>query len=386
MRLWIIFGSLMFYWNLCAQGVKLEPYLSGFSFPLYVTTAKDGTKTLYVVEQGGTIKIVNNANIQEKPFLDIQDRVKSGGERGLLGLTCSPQFKKNKKFYVNYTHEEKGELKTRISEFRSDNTSREKVILEFDQPYSNHNGGGIEFGPDGFLYIGTGDGGFRGDPHNNSQNLSTLLGKILRIDVSSKEPYSIPKDNPFVSQKEARGEIWAYGLRNPWRFSFDRKTHLLIAGDVGQDLWEEIDIIEKGKNYGWRVMEGNHCYRPSKNCSQKGLTLPVYEYGRKEGQSITGGYIYRGKKLKSLYGWYIYGDYAEGRIWGIKFKGSEILEHKLLLDTHLSISSFGEDHDGEIFVIDHDGGVIYRLVSDFRPKKSFRRGHGICWRLRVLKD
>ncbi|MDH4068614.1 MAG: PQQ-dependent sugar dehydrogenase, partial [Dehalococcoidia bacterium] len=241
----------------------------------------------------------------------------------------------------------------------------EVVIMEVAQPYSNHNGGQLAFGPDGYIYIGLGDGGSGGDPLGNGQNLSTLLGSILRIDVSGLSApgdYEIPADNPFVGIEGARPEIWAYGLRNPWRFSFDSETGLLWAGDVGQNLWEEIDIISKGANYGWNIMEGFHCYSPSTDCNQSGLTLPVVEYGRSQGCSVTGGYVYRGAQIASLQGHYIYGDYCSGNIWALAYDGSAVTENKLLVDSSLSITSFGVDVTGNLYILDRQGG-IYTLVQ-----------------------
>ena len=353
-----------------AKNYPLEKIVSGLTRPLYVTSARDGSDLLYVVEQDGLIKTLKNGKIQKEPFLNIEKQVRAGGERGLLGLAFHPDFKKNGKFYVNYTFQ-KNTLKTRIAEFTiSKRATRalpatERVILEVDQPYSNHNGGQIEFGPEGYLYIGVGDGGSGGDPHGHGQNRNTLLGSILRIDVNHPKTYGIPRDNPFSGQKNMKQEIWAYGLRNPWRFSFDRKTGRLFAADVGQDQWEEIDLIEKGKNYGWNIMEGNHCY--SLNCPMAGLALPMDEYGHDQGYSVTGGYVYRGQKIKSLYGYYIYGDYGSGRIWAIHYDGKRVVEKKLLMDTTLAISSFGEDAVGELYVVDHQGTVYLLKESQSAP-------------------
>jgi glucose/arabinose dehydrogenase len=235
----------------------------------------------------------------------------------------------------------------------------ESILLEIAQPFSNHKGGRLVFGPDGYLYLGPGDGGSAGDPNGNGQNRSVLLGKILRIDVA-QSPYGIPPDNPFAGNTEGfREEIYAYGVRNPWRFSFDSVTGWLWVADVGQDLYEEIDIVEKGKNYGWNIMEGKHCYG-SPQCSTAGLVLPIWEYSHHEGQSITGGFVYRGAKLPELSGAYIYGDFVAGKIWALRYDGQAAPTNSLLSDTNLNISSFGIDKDGEIYFLAFDG-KIYTL-------------------------
>ena len=241
----------------------------------------------------------------------------------------------------------------------------EVIIMEVEQPYANHNAGQLAFGPDGYLYIALGDGGSAGDPLGNGQNLTTMLGSILRIDVSGLSgpgDYEIPADNPFVGIEGAREEIWAYGLRNPWRFSFDSETGLLWAGDVGQNSLEEIDIITKGANYGWNIMEGSQCYSPATSCNQSDLTLPVAEYDHSQGCSVTGGYVYRGEQITSLQGYYIYGDYCSGNIWALAYDGSVVTENLLLVDSELSITSFGEDLAGNLYILDRQGG-IYTLVE-----------------------
>jgi glucose/arabinose dehydrogenase len=241
----------------------------------------------------------------------------------------------------------------------------EVTIMEIEQPFSNHNGGQIAFGPDGYLYISMGDGGSAGDPQRNGQNLGTLLGSILRIDVSGLSgtgDYEIPIDNPFINTAGARAEIWAFGLRNPWRFSFDMETGLLWAGDVGQNMWEEIDIITKGANYGWNIMEGFHCYSPTTGCDQSGLTLPIVEYDHSQGCSVTGGYVYRGDKIPSLQGYYIYGDYCSGNIWALGYHGNTVSRNMLLVESGLSITSFSEDLAGNLYILSREGG-IYILVQ-----------------------
>jgi glucose/arabinose dehydrogenase len=339
----------------------------GFKAPLGLFHAGDGSRRLFIVEQQGTIQIWKNGRLSNKPFLDIQDRVTSGGEKGLLGLAFHPKFSENHRLFVNYTSPSKG-LHTVISEFtlgdhpnKADKKS-ERILLTIPQPYPNHNGGNIVFGPDGYLYIGMGDGGSANDPHGNGQSLSTLLGKMLRIDVDKREtdkPYGIPLDNPFVGQPKVVPEIWAYGLRNPWRFSFDPATGFLYTGDVGQDAREEIDVIQKGKNYGWNIMEGTLC-TPGVNpqCDKKGLELPILDYPRSEGTVIIGGYVYRGNLIPALCGVYLYADYGNGRIFGLRYDGKAVTDHRTLLKTHRTLTSLGEDEQRELYVVDGAGEVL----------------------------
>ncbi len=348
--------------------IELQPIATGFTRPVYLTHAGDGSGRLFVVEQAGVIKIIRNGQTLATPFLDIRDRIESGGEKGLLSIAFHPKYKENGRFFVNYTARKEGLLKTVIAEYRVSTANpdvadrAEKIILEIEQPFGNHNGGLNKFGPEGFLYIGMGDGGAAGDPFNFAQNLEALLGKILRIDIESQLPYAIPADNPFVTKPDARGEIWAYGLRNPWRFSFDRCTGRLFAGDVGQDRIEEIDLIEKGKNYGWKIMEGSQCYDPPTLCNTQGLELPIAEYDHSLGCSVTGGYVYRGRQYPALVGHYLFGDYCSGRIWSLTEDSSGRWTMRQLLDSPLSISSFGEDEQGELYVV-HYGGAIYRVTA-----------------------
>jgi glucose/arabinose dehydrogenase len=327
---------------------------------------------IFVTEQRGVIYAFSANNSQQaNVFLDITDRVNEGGdEEGLLGLAFDPNYQEDGYFYVYYSAADP--RRSVISRFSLDqedpdvaDAESEVIIMEVAQPYSNHNAGQLAFGSDGYLYIGLGDGGSAGDPQGNGQNLGTLLGSILRIDVSGLSApgdYEIPADNPFVGTEDARAEIWAYGLRNPWRFSFDPETGLLWAGDVGQNLWEEIDIITKGANYGWNIMEGFHCYSPSTGCNQSGLTLPVVEYDHSQGCSVTGGYVYRGDQMASLQGYYIYGDYCSGNIWALAYDGNAVTENILLVDSDLSITSFGVDLAGNLYILDRQGG-IYTLVQ-----------------------
>jgi glucose/arabinose dehydrogenase len=334
----------------------------------------DGTSDLiFVTEQRGIIYAFSASNPQQANiFLDITDRVNRGGnEEGLLGLAFDPDYQENGCFYVYYSADNpRRSVLSRFSLHQEDTAvadpESEIIIMEVEQPYSNHNGGQLAFGPDGYLYIGLGDGGSAGDPEGNGQNLGTLLGSILRIDVSElSQPgdYEIPADNPFVDTTGARAEIWALGLRNPWRFSFDSQTGLLWAGDVGQGSWEEIDIIAKGANYGWNIMEGLHCYSPASGCDQSGLTLPIAEYDHSQGRcSVTGGYVYRGDQIPSLQGYYIYGDYCSGGIWALAYDGNVVTENMLLTESGLSITSFGEDLAGNLYILDRQGG-IYTLVQ-----------------------
>ena len=344
------------------------PNLS-FERPVDLQNAGDGTDRLFVVEQAGRILVFPNdpAAASAGVFLDIRDRVNDGGnEEGLLGLAFHPEYKTNGSFYVYYSVSDP--RRSRLSRFsvssqdpNAADPASEEILLEVDQPYSNHNGGQISFGPDGYLYVALGDGGSGGDPQGNGQNRSTLLGKILRIDAD-RAPYGIPPDNPFAGNTQGyREEIFAYGLRNPWRFSFDRPTGRLWAGDVGQNKYEEIDIIEAGKNYGWNVMEGKHCY-DADVCATGGLTLPVWEYPHSEGQSITGGFVYRGAALPELAGKYIYADFVSGKIWALRYDGQTPPVNDLLIDTRLNISSFGVDEAGELYLCAFDKR-IYKLAE-----------------------
>ena len=301
-----------------------------------------------------------------KTFLDIRERVNdSGNEEGLLGLAFDPEYGSNGHFYVYYSAASpRRSVVSRFTRSSEDpdraDPSSEFRFMEVGQPYSNHNGGHVLFGPDGFFYIGLGDGGAGGDPRGNAQDPSTLLGSILRIDVSALDSsggYTIPADNPFAGQSGgARQEVWAYGLRNPWRFNFDRETGVLWAADVGQQRSEEIDIIERGHNYGWNIMEGFECYRAA-SCDANGLTRPLAVYGRDSGCSVTGGYVYRGARLPALRGAYIYGDFCSGKIWGLRHHGSGVVERALIAETGLRIPAFGEGPAGELYILSFEGKV-----------------------------
>ena len=354
--------------------------------PVGMGVAGDGSNRLFVIEQPGKIRVVKGGTLLDQPFLDLTEKVDHGNvfysEKGLLGLAFHPQYKSNGKFYIYYsaaTATKGMNHKSVVAEYQvsSSNpdvaTNSGKVILEFDEPESNHNGGCLAFGPDGFLYIGTGDGGGAGDEHGtigNGQNKQTLMGKILRIDVNAASGYRIPPDNPFVGTS-AKPEIFAYGLRNPWRFSFDRKTGQIFCADVGQNEWEEIDIIEKGKNYGWRIMEGNHCYNPSTNCNKAGLTMPIAEYDHSEGKSVTGGYVYRGSKFPEMNGKYVFADWT-GPFFMLSQHAAtnEWNKYKLTLkdfEGDFYVNSFGEDEAGELYVAGQPSvgpkksGKLYRI-------------------------
>lgn len=332
----------------------------------------DGRDRIFITEQAGIVRVFSNDQdaSNSEVFLDIRDLVSTGhNEEGLLGLAFDPDYRDNGHFYLYYSAA--GARRSALSRFSISpndpnvaDPDSELVIMEILQPYGNHNGGQIAFGPDGHLYVGLGDGGKGGDPLGNGQDIGSLLGAILRIDVRGgcgNKNYCIPPDNPFIGVAGARGEIWAYGLRNPWRFSFDKETGILWSGDVGQNRWEEIDIVEKGLNYGWNVMEGAHCFSPSVGCNTVGLALPVVEYGHSDGCSVTGGYVYRGSNTPSLLGAYVYGDFCSGRIWGLRYDGVSITEHRLLVNSDLSITSFGRDLSGNLYVLSRDDG-IYKLV------------------------
>ncbi len=360
-------------------------------FPVYVC-APPGDARLFIVEQTGRIRISEDGQLRPIPFLDVGTLlpdVTGEDERGLLGLTFHPDYRTNRFFYVNYTDRQGRTVVARyttlvIDPHRADPASALE-ILRIDQPYANHNGGCLQFGPDGYLYIGMGDGGAAGDPENRAQNPLELLGKLLRIDVdvetSPSRPYSIPPDNPFVGSPGARPEIFALGLRNPWRFSFDRGTGDLWIGDVGQRTREEVDLLPSGtsgQNFGWRLMEGDGCYEPPSNCDPGGLTAPVWVYPRASGGSITGGYIYRGSLLPELSGTYFFADYVSNRIWSFRFAGgapSEFAERTSELDPVgtsriAQISSFGEDGFGELYIVDRGfgtSGEVYKLVPGEPP-------------------
>ncbi len=351
--------------------LSLTRVLTGFSNPLGITHAGDGTDRLFIVERGGRIWLVKSGASQKTLFLDVSDRViTAGGEQGLLGLAFPPDYAGKGYFYVHYSGSPDG--RTVVSRIRlssdpdSADPATEEVLLTTAQPFGNHNGGQLQFGPDGYLYIGLGDGGSGGDPLKKAQDLTSLLGKILRIDVESgAELYEIPTDNPFVNDPSAAGEIWALGLRNPWRFSFDSATGDLYIGDVGQSSLEEVNVQAAGspggENYGWSIMEGTRCFgNPS--CDTTGISLPVAEYDHSQGEcSVTGGSVYRGDAFPSMQGIYLYGDYCSGRIWGLQRQGA-FWENTFLLDSPYLISTFGEDEAGSLYLADYASGDIYRIT------------------------
>lgn len=350
--------------------VQAFPSLS-FSRPVDLQHAPDGSNRLFVVEQSGIISVFTNDSLttSKSAFLNITGKVDdSFNEEGLLGLAFHPDYASNGYFYVNYTAS--GPNLTIIARYQvSDSDSNfaspdsELILMRIERPFENHNAGQLAFGPnDGYLYIATGDGGSGGDPQNHGQRPQTLLGSMLRIDVDNVpagSTYGIPPDNPFIDSTGYQPEIFAYGLRNTWRFSFDPVTGWLWAGDVGQGQWEEVDIIEKGNNYGWKTMEGFHCYNAS-SCNQNGLTLPIHEYSHSVGISITGGYVYRGNSIPDLVGKYIYADYVFGQIWALEYDGVNPAVNSLVRDTGLNIASFGVDRDQELYICAFDG-KIYRF-------------------------
>ena len=359
--------------------VEVEKAFTNFRIerPILVTHAGDGSDRLFVPSQLGTVYVFPNDPTVEEPteFLDISDRVvyiDRENEKGFLGMAFHPKYKENGEFFVYYTPTDTKPNTVAVSRFRvskddpnkADPDSEER-LLEVKHPFWNHKGGTIAFGPDGYLYIAIGDGGLRDDPFKNGQNLKTHLAKILRIDVDHQDPgkkYAVPKDNPFVGREDALGEIWAYGLRNPWRISFDKQTGTLWCADVGQDIWEEIDLIEKGGNYGWNVREGVHKFGPNGSDPRPELIEPIWDYHHDVGKSITGGHVYRGKALPQLDGCYIYADYVAGKIWALKYDEAkkEVVANYTISGNVSPIMSFGEDEQGETYYTT-DGGLIYRL-------------------------
>ena len=367
------------------DGLSYKKIASGFKKPLYLTSHITNPNILFILEQRGMVWELMNKEKTRKPFLDIRDRVHTpifpGDERGLLGFAMSPNYHEDNSIYVNYVNNN-GE--TIISRFKG---NLEEILISFEQPYSNHNGGMLAFGPDGYLYISVGDGGSSGDPHNNGQNLENFFGSILRIDINTESGYRVPQTNPFIGLKNSKEEIWAYGIRNAWRFSFDKLTGDIYIGDVGQNSWEEINFqpasSKGGENYGWNHYEGDSIFNDSKELNN--VTMPIYVYpnnanivkvllGWKEddvhGCSVTGGYVYRGNKINSLKGHYLFADYCTGRIWSFKYKNQNISNFKELTKSinlqdekkTIYISSFGEGLNGELYILDYNG-TIYQLTS-----------------------
>jgi glucose/arabinose dehydrogenase len=354
-------------------GAHLQQVASGLSSPLYLTAPPGDLSRLFIVEQTGAIRIIKDGTLLGVPFLDISAQVLAGGEQGLLGMAFDPDYATTARFVVHYT-DLAGDTRLSMFQISADpdiaNAASQQIILTADQPYPNHNGGQVVFGPDGLLYMGLGDGGSQNDPEGRGQNLSDLLGSILRLDLHPGTSYSVPVDNPFVGQAGIRPEIWSFGLRNPWRFSFDRATGDLYIADVGQNRLEEVDVAPategsgRGANYGWNIMEGSQCLS-GEACDQDGLTLPVFEYSHAQGCSITGGYVYRGSAIPSLQGLYFFADYCEGWVRSFRHASGTALE---LTDWPTlrpggPITSFGEDAAGELYVLSSSGGV-FKVVPD----------------------
>ena len=359
-----------------ASAYTWAPVIGGLVEPVGLENAGDGSGRLFILEQTGSIRVLQNGNLLDQPFLDLRNRSgSSGSEQGLLGLAFHPNFAENGFFYVNYIDLQGDTVIARYQVSETDPNSAqpgsETPLLRIDQPYANHNGGSVVFGPDGYLYLGLGDGGSAGDPQGNGQSLATLLGKILRIDVDGGSPYLIPPDNPYA-EGGGRAEIWAYGLRNPWRIAFDRMTGDLFIGDVGQNQWEEIDLISasqvaqveaKGQafNFGWSYYEGSHLFSSEPPPGVE-IIPPITEYSHQFGCSVTGGQVYRGNLLPAWRGIYLFGDYCTGRVWGLWRDAQGTWQQQGLFENMGRITSFGEDEQGEIYLVDH-GGIIYRLAA-----------------------
>jgi glucose/arabinose dehydrogenase len=356
--------------------VALSFRVGGLARPVYMVSAKDDSGRLFIVQQGGKIRIYQNGALRSTPFLDITSTVSNGYEQGLLGLAFHPGFKTNRKLYVYFTDNGDDivirEYKTKLSNKNVVDTSTARKIIEISHPYTNHNGGSVVFGPDGYLYFGTGDGGDSDDPAERAQNINSRLGKMLRIDVNgttSTTNYRIPSSNPYLGI-DGLNEIWQIGLRNPYRFSFDRANGNMWIGDVGQGTWEEIDRAIRTSsgagrkvNWGWDVLEGTQCHEPSSGCSTSGKTGPLLQYGQSGGRcAVTGGYVYRGSAIPALVGGYVFADYCSGEIWVVDSTASPLAPKTLLLDTAHQISGFGENQAGELYVLNH-GGAMYALVQ-----------------------
>jgi glucose/arabinose dehydrogenase len=359
-------------------GVGFETVVGGLAAPLGIVNAADGSGRLFVAQQGGQIRIVRAGQLVGPPFLDIADRISSGGERGLLGVAFHPRFPEDPRVFVDYT-DANGD--TRVSAFRVDparpdriDPATEQRLLFVKQPFANHNGGALVFGPDGYLYIALGDGGSGGDPEGNGQSLQTLLGKILRVDVdttSDGRAYGIPADNPYADGAAGRQpEIWLWGLRNPWRMSFDRVTHDLWIGDVGQSAWEEIDVqragVAGGTNFGWNRLEGSHCFKPAQGCQASGLTGPQAEYGHDQGCTVIGGNVDRGTAQPALTGGYVFADYCSGRVWAIDPAVDGLRTPTLVAETKHNFTAFGEDESGELYAVDIGAGTLLRVTATTR--------------------
>ena len=347
--------------------LKLTTFVTGLVNPIDLQIADDNSGRMFVVEQAGRVRIISNGTLLPISFLDISGIVSSGlGELGLLGITFHPHYASDGRFYLNYTRTISGNVHTEITEYRVSaanpnlaDPASARVLLTVAQPFTNHKAGQLAFGNDGYLYFGLGDGGSGGDPNGNGQNTHALLGKMLRIDVDhmgTTTPYAIPPDNPFANGVVGAPEIYAYGFRNPWRFSFDRPTGRLFVADVGQNLYEEIDLVENGKNYGWNVMEGNHCYNPA-SCTMTGLALPIFEYDHTDGSSaVIGGYVYHGA-IPGYAGTYIFGDLSSNKIWGLKENSDHTWTRTELISASLMLTTMGQDASGELYVVGYNGTI-----------------------------
>jgi glucose/arabinose dehydrogenase len=354
-------------------GLALDVIAEGLDSPLDIAVRPDDPSTLYIVEQGGRVRVVRDGTLREAPLLDIADRVTAGGEQGLLGLAFHPDAADDRLF-VYYTASDGDQV---VSSFRAPSgpdaaadPGSEARLMVMDDPFGNHNGGGLAFGPDGYLYIATGDGGGGGDPLGSGRDLASLLGKVLRIDIDvasgADPPYAIPADNPYAGDAQAQPETWASGLRNPWRIRFDSATGDLWMGDVGQGDWEEIDVARDGVgglDFGWNVMEGTHCFQPSDGCSTDGLTLPVTEYGHDLGCSVTGGTVYRGTAWPALQGFYVFSDYCSGLFWAIPADAQPTVQPVVVLESGRSISAIAEDGQGELVATDLRSGELLRISA-----------------------
>ena len=357
--------------------VTLEPFVAGLTAPLAIVNAGDATDRLFVAEQAGRIRVIRDGVLVADPMLDIADRISSGGERGLLGLAFHPGYPADPRAFVDYTDRDGN---TVVSSFKVDpanpdrlDPSSEAILLHVEQPFANHNGGGLVFTADGALLISLGDGGSGGDPLGNGQSSTTLLGKILRIDVdhsAGDRPYGIPASNPFADGAAGRPEIWLTGLRNPWRLSVDRANGDVWIGDVGQGAWEEIDVQRAGApggtNFGWNRMEGRHCYQPAQGCENPALTPPVTDYGHDQGCTVIGGYVDRAEAASALSGGYLFGDYCSGRLWAIDPAADGSRDPVSVGQADVSLSAFGEDESGDLYAADIRGGAILRVVATAR--------------------
>jgi len=349
------------------SALAVEVVASGYNSPVFLT-APAGDPRLYVVEKYGYVRMIIDDERVLPPFLDITDRVSAGGEQGLFSIAFHPDYASNGFLYASYTHQRGTSRIERYSfspELRTADPNSAVPILDVGQMLANHNGGLIAFGPDGNLYIGFGDGGGSGDPAGSGQNSRSLLGALLRIDVDAGDPYAVPTDNPFVDDPAARDEIWAYGLRNPWRFSFDSTENDLYIADVGENLWEEINVVSAfrpGLNYGWNIMEGAHCFQ-AENCDMSDLVLPALEYPHSEGCAVIGGYVYRGQAISGLQGHYLYSDYCAGFLRSFRFANGRVTDEREWNVGDLGrVVSFGEDAAGELYILSENGNV-YRIIE-----------------------